>query len=527
MKAHPEAVQKEISGSHTERTSASLSKPPGWVITTLGELVRVIRGVSYKKEHAKYAPAKDHLSILRATNIGETLSFDRLVYVPQHYVSPEQELRMGDIVLAASSGSRSVVGKTAALKQEWKGSFGAFCFGIRPSDHVNASYLAYFLRTSEYRKRVSQLAAGVNINNLKASHIQQTPVPVAPLTEQSRIVEEIERQFTRLEAAVEAMKRVGTNLKRYRASVLKAACEGRLVPTEAELARAEGRDYEPAEVLLQRTRNERANKGNAMRGRHRSDDSAETARLGTLPDGWVWTSLGELADIQSGIQKQPSRKPVRNAYPFLRVANVLRGRLDLAEIHRVELFGDEISKLRLEPGDLLIVEGNGSRSEIGRMAIWDGKISDCVHQNHIIRARLLGGTLPAYASAYWNAPNGSRCVFDIASSTSGLYTLSVSKVSHIPVPLPPLAEQHRIVNEVGRRLSVIQELQALVAANLKRAERLRQSILKRAFDGKLVPQDPNNESASFLLERIRAERKALHENAASRNGGNRIRKKRS
>jgi type I restriction enzyme S subunit len=161
------------------------------------------------------------------------------------------------------------------------------------------------------------------------------------------------------------------------------------------------------------------------------------------------------------------------------------------------------------------------------MAIWDGQISGCVHQNHIIRARLLGGTLPAYTSAYWNAPNGSQCVFDIASSTSGLYTLSVSKVSHIPVPLPPLAEQHRIVAEVERRLSVIDELEALVAANLKRAERLRQSILKRAFEGKLVPQDPNDEPASVLLERIRAERATAGERAASREGGNRTKEKRS
>jgi restriction endonuclease S subunit len=345
--------------------------------------------------------------------------------------------------------------------------------------------------------------------------IRKLEFPLPPLAEQRRIVAEIEKQCTRLDAAVEALKRVRANLKRYRASVLKAACEGRLVPTEAGLARAEGRDYEPADVLLQRTRNARTKKSNARRGRHNLDDLAETASLGVLPEGWIWTSLSELADIQGGIQKQPSRRPVRNPYPFLRVANVLRGRLDLTEIHRIELFGDENTKLRLQPGDLLIVEGNGSRSEIGRMAIWDAQISDCVHQNHIIRARLLGGTLPAYLSAYWNAPNGSQCVFDIASSTSGLYTLSVGKVSRIPVPLPPLAEQRRIVAEIERRLSVIEEIEALANANLKRAERLRQSILKRAFEGNLVPQDPNDEPASVLLERIRAERAAKAERGNS------------
>ena len=103
---------------------------------------------------------------------------------------------------------------------------------------------------------------------------------------------------------------------------------------------------------------------------------------------------------------------------------------------------------------------------------------------------------------------GSSRVLGVASSTSGLYTLSVSKVSALPIPLPPLAEQRRIVAEIERRLSVIQQTEAAVEANLTRAERLRQSILKQAFSGKLVPQDPNDEPASVLLERIRAEREA-------------------
>lgn len=375
--------------------------------------------------------------------------------------------------------------------------------------------------------QLQQLTKGTTRPRVNLGHIRSVNIAVPPLAEQQRIVAESEKQFTRLDAAVNALSRVRANLSRYRSSVLKAACEGRLVPTEAELARAEGRDYEPAELLVQRMREVRAKTNNGKRARQDLDSLIETASAGALPEGWIWTSLGELADIQGGIQKQPNRRPFRNAYPFLRVANVLRGRLQLAQVHQIELFGDEITKLRLEPGDLLVVEGNGSRSEIGRMAIWDGQISDCVHQNHIIRARLLAGTLPAYASAYWNAPNGSKCVFDVASSTSGLYTLSVGKISRIPVPLPPLAEQCRIVAEIERRLSVIDEIDALAKANLKRAERLRQSILKRAFEGKLVPQDPNDEPASVLLERIRAERKATGERAVSRERGNRTKKKRT
>ena len=177
-------------------------------------------------------------------------------------------------------------------------------------------------------------------------------------------------------------------------------------------------------------------------------------------------------------EKQPKRAPSDSPFPYLRVANVLRGSLDLEEVHRIELFSGELDKLRLFSGDLLIVEGNGSPSQIGRMAIWKGEIEDCVHQNHIIRARLYGGLIPQYAESYWNSPIGTSEVSKVASSTSGLYTLSVSKVSGLPIPLPPLAEQRRIVAEVNRRLSVVQQAEAAVEANLARAERLRQSILK-------------------------------------------------
>src|ERR1039458_10237135 len=101
----------------------------------------------------------------------------------------------------------------------------------------------------------------------------------------------------------------------------------------------------------------------------------------------------------------------------------------------MELFGEELEKLRLQTGDLLIVEGNGSPSEIGRMAIWRGEIENCVHQNHIIRARLLGGIVPNFCASYWNSPTGSSEVLSLAGSTSGLYTLSVSKVGRLPIPL--------------------------------------------------------------------------------------------
>ena len=238
---------------------------------------------------------------------------------------------------------------------------------------------------------------------------------------------EIETQFTRLDASVAALRRAQGNLKRYRASVLKDACEGRLVPTEAELACSEGREYEPATVLLERILAERRARWESQekkRGKYKELSAPDTSALPELPEGWMWATVSQLADVQGGIQKQPKRAPGDNAFPFLRVANVLRGCLDLDEVHQIQLFRDELEKLRLISGDLLIVEGNGSPSQIGRMAIWKGDIEDCVHQNHIIRARLNAGVVSQFVENYWNSPMGVGRVTQVASSTSGLYTLA-------------------------------------------------------------------------------------------------------
>ena len=175
---------------------------------------------------------------------------------------------------------------------------------------------------------------------------------------------------------------------------------------------------------------------------------------------------------------------------------------------KLSFSADELARLRLASGDLLVVEGNGSITEIGRSALWLGEVKDCVHQNHIIRVRFLAGS-PKYLNGYWNSPFGNNRVMQVAASTSGLYTLSVTKVCSLPIPLPPLAEQEKIAEEVERTLSVVQEAESQITADLKRSARLRQSILKRAFEGKLVPQDPKDEPASILLERIKATEKPM------------------
>ena len=167
---------------------------------------------------------------------------------------------------------------------------------------------------------------------------------------------------------------------------------------------------------------------------------------------------------------------------------------------------DELDKLLLEKGDLLIVEGNGSKDQIGRLAVWDGSIQRCVHQNHIIKVRLVEKHLVTWVRLWLLSPQGRTEIERVASSTTGLYTLSISKVGDLPIPLPPFPEQAEIIREVERRLAAAGKLEAALEQQLSRSRASRQSLLREAFEGRLGTQDDNDEPASALLEIVLAER---------------------
>lgn len=200
-----------------------------------------------------------------------------------------------------------------------------------------------------------------------------------------------------------------------------------------------------------------------------------------LPTSWRHADLAEIAVIQGGIQKQPKRAPRSNKYPFLRVANVTAAGINLHDVHEIELFGDELDRLSLRSGDLLVVEGNGSASQIGRAAVWNGEIQDCVHQNHLIRVRPGPSLLPAYLGLVWNSPSIRHKLTEVASSTSGLHTLSVAKLKKISLPLPPLKEQRQIVEVLNRHLSHLDAGASALSTATLRLRALERSALDEHF----------------------------------------------
>jgi type I restriction enzyme S subunit len=390
----------------------------------------------------------------------------------------ERDVLFAKITPCMENGKMAVVPKlTSGL------GFGSTEFHVlRPHEGIDPRFVYYFVSSQNFRREAAHRMTGaVGQKRVPQSFLEKALIPVPLFVDQERIVAEIEKQFSRLDEAVANLKRVKANLKRYKASVLKAAVEGKLT----EDWRKQHPNIERASKLLERILAERRAKWSG-RGKYTEPEAAAAAGLPPLPKGWTWARLEQLGMIFGGLTKNPKRAKLTKKLPYLRVANVYANELRLDEIQHIGVQDSELEKLLLQRGDLLVVEGNGSKDQIGRLAIWDGSIDPCVHQNHLIKARLIIASMNKWILFWLLSPIGRHLIEKVSSSTSGLYTLSVNKVGDLSIIVPSVAEQELIVAEVERRLSVIDELEAAVEANLTRADRLRQSVLARAFSGELT-----------------------------------------
>ena len=203
--------------------------PQDWRWVSLSEICSFIRGVNFKKSVVSYIPAKGYLPILRAGNISIKLNTkDDLVWISRDRISKEQLLQIGDIVVCMSSGSRSVVGKTASLQKEWAGSVGAFCGIIRTKDIQHSQYLSLWFRSPNYLKWRDMQARGVNIQNLRVSEFEDMSIPLPPLSEQKRIVADLNKKMTAVEKACDAAEAESEATHALPAAFLREAFSGAL-----------------------------------------------------------------------------------------------------------------------------------------------------------------------------------------------------------------------------------------------------------------------------------------------------------
>ncbi|WP_461468238.1 restriction endonuclease subunit S [Melaminivora sp.] len=395
-----------------------------------------------------------------------------------------------------------------------------FCFQrhialLRPAVVDLQSYLALALRTTLAFAQAEKGATGTAQKTVPLSVLRNLILPLPPLAEQSRIVTRVESLMRLCDAleekgrlqATQHAQLVSTLLGTLTASttpeeradhwqrvaqhfdllldrpeaitaleqtILQLAVRGLLVPQDPT--------DEPASALLQKIRAEKDRliaTGQIKQGKPLPPITDEEKPFG-LPVGWEWVRINDLAEVQGGIQKTQLRRPIQQHFPYLRVANVQRDALLLKEIERFELTLDELEKWRLITGDLLIVEGNGSADEIGRCAVWDGSIDPCVYQNHLIRMRCFQQATMVFAKLFLNSPSGMGEMKHLAITTSGLYSLSVGKIRNFAIPLPPLAEQSRIVARVTELRRLCADLRQRLAERQCVQVRLAEALVQAA-----------------------------------------------
>ena len=451
-------------------------------------------GSNLKSEHYTESGPR----VVRLQNIGDGTFIDAKAHISEGHFEKlkKHQIFSGDIVIAA-------LGETLPRACLIPPSLGpaivkADCIRFRPRQDIVGPYLNYALNSHPVRTRTKRIVHGVGRPRLNLSEIKSISLPIAPITLQVGIVSEIEKHFSRLDSALASLKRVQVELKRYRASVLAAACSGRLVPTEAELARKKKRDYEPALELLKRILHERRSrweadylakqktlpKDDAWKKKYKEPFAPDTSELPELPEGWCWATVAQLGDIQLGRQRSPKNRSKHHPTKYVRAANITVQGLALDDVLDMEFTPAELERYRLGNGDIILSEASGSASQVGKPAIWRDEIPDCCFQNTVIRFRPFrlksGYPFLLFLHFYVNG------IFSKVAGGVGINHLGADKFSAIPFPLPPMSEQVRIVPEVERLLSIQVEVQDVINKKIVHSAALRQSILRHAFTGRLV-----------------------------------------
>lgn len=380
-------------------------------------------------------------------------------------------------------------GKMAVARKLMNGmGFGSTEFHVlRPRDGVDPHYVYHFVSSQTFRREAARHMTGaVGLRRVPSAFLESAEIPLPALEEQREIVAELEKQFSRLDEAVANLQRVKANLKRYKASVLKAAVEGRLVETEATLAHREGRPYETGEQLLQRILNERRAKW-AGKGKYNEPATADAAGLGVLPQGWGIASL-DMISTHSGYGTSQKCGYENDGPPVLRIPNVQHGVLELHDLKFAPNEFNFADSEAVRSGDMLIIRTNGSKSLIGRAAVVMSEPKRKMSfASYLIRFRLASmACIPAWTSLVWQTSQMRQWIEAHAATSAGQHNVSMTVLAKAVIPVPAPTEQVRIVAEVDRHLSILRGVEAEVDANLQRAQALRQSVLQRAFSGKLL-----------------------------------------
>ena len=460
--------------------------PEGWAQTRIGDICDLINGRAFKPTEWTTAG----IPIIRIQNLNDPAAeFNYCNFkVEEKYLVDN-----GQLLFAWSGTPETSFG--AHIWNRGKAVLNQHIFKVNINEnYLNKTFLKHLLNRN-VKEYIGKAHGTAGLAHITKGKFEVSIIFLPPSNEQWRIASKVEELFSFLDAGTESLRKVQAQLKRYRQAVLKYAFEGKL--TE-EWRKTHKDQIEPAWKLLGRIRNNKDASQNKKMPLLVTDDLAK------LPDTWQWVRLGDVADlIQYGTSEKTNLD--KNGIPILRMGNIQDGKLDFQNLKYLSKETPGLQAYFLGAGDVLFNRTN-SAELVGKTAVYQKKHIASAFASYLIRVRMIKESCdPELLSYYINSYFGRNYINSVVSQQVGQANVNGTKLSMMPVPLISRQEQEKLRNEIERLISLISETEKIVLQELKQAEFLRQGLLKEAFAGRLVPQDPVDEPAEKLLARIKVE----------------------
>ncbi|WP_437713330.1 hypothetical protein WMF45_46525 [Sorangium sp. So ce448] len=509
--------------------------PDGWAWPTLQEIAASEPNAMTDGPFGSNLKTSDYVThgvrVIRLGNLGagEFLDFDRAHISESKYEAlKKHEVFPGDLVIAALA---EPVGRCVEVPASLgKAVVKADCVRLKVDSELDRRYVMHCLNSPDGRKRAEEAAHGIGRLRINMADMRTLRIPLAPALEQRRIVAKIDALTAKSRRAKEALDAIPALLERLRQSVLAAAFRGDLTADWRE----KNPDVEPAEELLKRIRAERRRRWEEAelakmraKGKVPGDDRwkekyeepapVDASDLPELPEGWCWATVDQLTEtIQYGTSAKTSDNP--SGVAVLRMGNIVSGQLDTSELKYLPADHEEFPGLLLDPGDVLFNRTN-SPELVGKTAVYTGHPETCSFASYLIRMRIIE-VPPEIVSWFINGPHGRNWVTSVVSQQVGQANVNGTKLRSLAIPIAPRAELKEMLRRINHAVGSVRRVERLVSELASQTNELDRATLDKAFRGELVPQDPNDEPASVLLERLRAERE---QNAKTTNGAGRRR----
>jgi type I restriction enzyme S subunit len=485
------------------------SLPKGWIKATVGDIAGYVNGFAFKPAHWEES-GTPIIRIQNLTNPDKPFNYTKINVLEAY------EINNGDLLVSWSATLDAFVwrGEKAWLNQH--------IFKVVPEPRLfDKGLLFYWMKVA--------IAEMINTEHLHGStmkHINRGPflahaTKIPPFKEQIRIIEKLDELFSELDAGVKELKSAQIKLTQYRQSLLKSAVGGSLTQKWRETN--SDSVQETGEQLLQRILNERRERWEQQkREEFKSKDKnppkdwkvkypepvkPDTTDLPELPHGWVWATIDQLA-VNKRYGTSSKTNDDSTGVPVLRMGNIQDGKLDYGKLKHLPVDHREFPDLLLNDGDLLFNRTN-SAELVGKTAIFRDIGKPVSYASYLISVTFTEHFLPEIAAHLINSIMGKKWIVEVMNQTAGQANVNGTKLGNLVIPLPSIAEQKVLIEEISNEFDSIDRQIEATALGLKQSEAQRKNILKSAFSGQLVSQYPNDEPASILLEKITLMREAL------------------